>query len=105
MEHAATLTRKADMSGSPVFKIYDAGGIYQASAKEIEAAAAVVSLYGEGSRIRYTHSHVVWVEGQDGRASDSYDSTSRIVWDRIMAMQKRQYAKSCIQTGTQKVTT
>jgi hypothetical protein len=64
------------MSASPRFKVYDAQGVYQSACKEPEAAAALVSFYGEGATVRDGHSHIVWVEGEDGNAGDSYDDTA-----------------------------
>ena len=64
------------MAGAPRWKVYDANGKYQAATKEIEAAAALVSFYGEGSKIKLDHRNVVWVEGEDGEAGDSYDAVA-----------------------------
>lgn len=71
------------MAGSPRFKVYDATGKYQASCKEIEAAAAVVSFYGEGATIKDGHTRVVWREGVDGDAGDSYDAVAEKVWASV----------------------
>jgi hypothetical protein len=72
------------MAASPKFKVYDATGTYLAACKEVEAAAAVVSLYGDGSTIRTGHSkrHTVWTEGADGEAGDSYDEVVEVVAER-----------------------
>ena len=71
------------MAASPRFKVYDSAGLYQAACKEIEGAAALASFYGEGATIRDGHQSIVWTEGQDGCASDSYDATAEIVASRI----------------------
>ena len=62
------------MAGSPRWKVYDSDGVYQASCKDTEAAALIVSFYGTGSTIRDGHSTVVWTEGvtHDGYADASY---------------------------------
>jgi hypothetical protein len=63
------------MAASPEFKLYDAAGTYQAACKQPEQAAALVSFLGDGATIRYGHTKkdIVWTEGVDGAASDSYD--------------------------------
>ncbi len=61
------------MAASPRFKVYDSHGTYQGAVKEPEAAAALVSFYGDGATIRDGHTHIVWLEGTDGHAGDSYD--------------------------------
>ena len=63
------------MGASPKWKIYDAAGHYVASCKEPEAAACLMTLYGPGATIRWAHSwqSVVWQEGHDGTAGESYD--------------------------------
>lgn len=70
---------------APQFKVYDAQGVYQAAAKEIEAAAAVVSMYGPGSSIRLGHTKVVWREGVDGDAGESYDNVAVHVRGQVSA--------------------
>jgi len=71
------------MAASPEFKIYDSAGTYQAACKEIEAAAALVSFYGEGATIRHGHKLVAWTEGVDGAAAESYDATRNHIADRL----------------------
>lgn len=77
------------MAASPQFKIYDQQGTYQAACHEVEAAAVLVTFYQEGSTIRHGHSKkdIVWTEGLDGCASDSYDETGQAIYSRI-AQQK-----------------
>ena len=69
------------MAASPKFKIYDAAGQYQASCHEPEAAAVLVSFYGEGSTIRDGHPNkcIVWTEGKDGEAGESYDHVAAVI--------------------------
>ena len=43
-----------------------------------------MDLYGEGSTIRYDHRLIVWTEGIDGRASNSYDNTREIITQRLL---------------------
>ena len=72
---------------SPRFKVYDEDGKYQAACKHAEAAANLVTMYGDGSTIRDDHGPIVWREGpnHDGCGFNSYDGTARVVWDRIQA--------------------
>ena len=82
------------MSGSPKFKIYDCNGDYMAATKEAEAAAVLVSWYGDGATIRYEHGPVIWREGAEGApATDSLDGTSETVWSRINARRQLRFAK------------
>ena len=69
------------MAAAPQWKVYDAQGSYQASCKEIEAAACLVSLYGEGATIRDRHGPVVFTEGVD--QADGYDQVAALVLSRI----------------------
>jgi hypothetical protein len=73
------------MASTPEWKVYDYDGTYQAACKDIAAAACLVSFYGERSTIRNGHSLVVWTEGTDGIASDSYDLTTSTIYLRIQA--------------------
>ncbi len=70
------------MAGTPRWKVYDKDNKYQASCKEPEAAGAVVALYGGGATIRDGHTKVVWTEGTDGWAGESYDAVALLVYDR-----------------------
>ena len=69
------------MAASPQFKVYDSQGIYQAACKEIEAAACLVSLYGEGATIRDRHGPVLFTEGVD--QNEGYDQVAALVLSRI----------------------
>jgi hypothetical protein len=53
------------MAGTPKYKVYDSEQEYQASCKRAEDAAALVSLYGDGSTIRLGHGIVLWREGAE----------------------------------------
>lgn len=72
------------MGASPKYKVYNPRGEYVASCKYPELAAAVVALYGQGATIRLGHSKrsVVWEDGVDGDASDSYDAVAEMVYGR-----------------------
>lgn len=63
------------MAASPFWKIFDAHGKYQASCHDLGAAAALMAFYGDGATVRTGHTkrHIVYTEGKDGIASESYD--------------------------------
>jgi len=69
------------MAASPRFKIYDSSNQYKAACHEPEAAAVLVSFYGEGATIRDGHREraTVWAEGRDGLAGDSYDHVAQMI--------------------------
>lgn len=64
------------MAATPRWKIFDSHGKYQASCHELEAAAALMAFYGDGSTVRTGHClrHIVYTEGKDGLSSESFDS-------------------------------
>jgi hypothetical protein len=69
---------------SPRWKVYDKIGNYVAACKDIEAAAALVALYGDGASIRDRHTGIVWREGKESTpAFESYDTVALTVWGRI----------------------
>lgn len=74
------------MASTPKWKVFDRHGVYVASCKEIEAAACLMTLYGEGATIRAGHqkSSTVWTEGDegDGYAGDSYDAVAALALSR-----------------------
>jgi hypothetical protein len=63
------------MGAAPRWKVYSGTGDLRACCKNLEEAAAVVGLLGEGATIRDGHlkRRTVWTEGNDGYAADSYD--------------------------------
>ena len=73
------------MAAAPRFKIFDSQGEYMGACKEVEGASALVSFYGQGATIRSGHSKktTVWTEGADGRASESYDATNKVIIWRL----------------------
>ena len=73
------------MAAAPQWKVYDYQGYYQAACKEIEAAACLVSFYGSGAVIKNGHSKIVWIEGTDGLASQSYDAVAAAVEKKLNA--------------------
>jgi hypothetical protein len=70
------------MAASPPYKCYDDDGVYQASTKDSTLAAAIMACLPEGARVKF-HGRVVWVEGRDGCAADSYDNAALVMDQRI----------------------
>lgn len=70
------------MAQSPALKVYDPNGKYIGSAKEVLGAAVMAQVYGEGSTIRLGHSRVLYTQGKDGDACESYDSTGALMVER-----------------------
>jgi len=70
------------MAASPRFKVYDSSGMYRAACHEPEAAACLVSFFGDGATIRDGHQKKLWVEGVDGCAGESFDRVAQIVIER-----------------------
>ena len=81
------------MAGSPCLKVYDAHGKYMAACVQFEAAAAVVSLYGDGATIRYHHGPIIWREGTDGHAGESYDHVAIVGRARVERYHQEHLAK------------
>jgi hypothetical protein len=77
------------MAGSPIWKVYTDANEYIASCKYLEDAAILVA--GQGSAettIRYGHArtHIIWTEGKDGKAFESYDAVAVIGLARVEQM-------------------
>ena len=88
------------MAGAPVFKVYDAQKKYQAAVKEVEAAALLMNLYGDGATIRYGHGKVVWTEGAEEQpAGESYDFVGDTIVKRLGPIAARLGYKSAEEVG------
>jgi hypothetical protein len=84
------------MSAAPRFKVYTKDGEYVAACKYAGDAAAVISgTLGEGATIRdgHTKKSIVWTEGVDGCAGESYDHVADIVETRVAARAEAFLAK------------
>ncbi len=82
------------MSGSPKFKVYNPSGEYIGCVKYAEDAAALVALYGDGAKVKYQHSKVLWHEGQESiGAGESYDEAGTIIRTREHGMHAASFAK------------
>lgn len=73
------------MGASPKWKVYDPSNQYVASVRDTDGASLLMDLYGDGSTIRLDHKMIVWTEGKDGRASESYDNTATKIQQRLMS--------------------
>jgi len=75
------------MAAAPFWKVYDAEGNYEAACKTPESAAALVAFLGDKATIRFDHSKkcVVWTEGADGQAAESYDAVAIKCQERLDA--------------------
>ena len=73
------------MGASPKWKVYDASNQQVASVRDTEGASLVMRLYGTGATIRLDHRRIVWTEGADGNASESYDETAIKIQERLMS--------------------
>jgi len=71
------------MATTPRFKVYNPSGEYVAAVKHPEDGAAICAAYGPGSQIRDGHKRVVYEDGKDGDAGNSYDEAAAVVLSRI----------------------
>lgn len=71
------------MAASPEWKVYDPAGVYQAACKDLAAASCLASFYGHESTIRLRHHRIVWTEGKDGIAAESYDFTHSHIFNLL----------------------
>ncbi len=76
------------MAGSPAYKVFNRDREYIAACKHVQDAACLCALWGEGATIKHS-GRIVWREGVDGHAADSYDVVATHVsykiweyWDR-----------------------
>jgi len=74
------------MAASPKYKVYTSAGEYVAACKYAEDAAAVASLYGEGSTVRSGHRKVLFADGIDGiSGGESVDDAAALIHERERA--------------------
>jgi len=71
------------MAGSPKYKVYDNDGVYVASCKSLEDAAILVGIgYTDRGTVRLGHGPILWTNGVDGNAADSYDGAAHTMAQR-----------------------
>lgn len=63
-------------------KVHEPNGDVIAEVYDYAAGALLMSLYGNGSTIRYRN-RILWLEGADGEGAESYDTTSLTVERRL----------------------
>lgn len=74
------------MAGTPYLKVYTPGKKYVAACKHASDAAALASLHGPGSTVRYGHrvKDTVWTEGEEEvEAGESYDRAAATIIGRV----------------------
>jgi len=79
------------MAQSPKYKVYK-GKEYIGCVKYAEDAAALVALQDCGS-VRLGHAYVLWTEGADGNAGDSYDAAAELIHQREREANEKAFAK------------
>ena len=65
--------------------VYEPSGSKIAEVWDYAAGALLMSLYGNGSSIRYKN-RVLWEEGIDGEGAESYDTTSMMIDSKLIDM-------------------
>jgi len=72
------------MAAAPPLKIYSSDNEYLASVKTLHYAVMFVSGV-KGGTIRLGHSKrdIIWAEGVDGKAGDSYDAAAELAASRV----------------------
>lgn len=74
------------MAAAPKYKIYTPAHGYIAACKFAEDAAALVAIQGDGAEIRdIDHRTVLFKQGTDGDAGESYDAVAEIVRERLLS--------------------
>jgi hypothetical protein len=61
---------------------YTPDGYLIANCADHMSAGLLMSLYGDGSTIRYKNA-ILWTEGVDGEGAQSYDGTMIKVYERL----------------------
>lgn len=80
------------MASSPIWKVYSSDGEYIGCVKNAEDAACLVALRGDGAKVRYDHSFVVWNEGhEDQPAGESYDFAADVMLRRVRERSPRRW--------------
>jgi len=65
------------------YHVFNAGGIHVASTLHVEEAACLMSFLGEGATIRTVYETIIYTEGKDAKAWESYDEVVNIVFDNL----------------------
>ena len=69
---------------SPKYKIYTPDNEYIGCVKHPSDAAVLVSVQGDGATIRIGHAKrdIVYTEGVDGQAAESYDNVAELILEK-----------------------
>jgi hypothetical protein len=65
--------------GQPPQAADDAPLCIKATTNDPYMAAMIVSLLGKGASVRLYRDHVLWTEGEDAHAGDSYDDAADVI--------------------------
>lgn len=76
------------MATTPRWKVFDDRGEYVASCKYPSDAAALVGLRTSGATVRDGHRVVVFEQGRDGDAGESYDLAALLIQIRARLADK-----------------
>jgi hypothetical protein len=77
------------MAASPPFKVFNPEGVYIGSTKFASDAAVLVSVQGDGAKVKYQHQHTVWTEGSENiKAAESYDAVATTIDKRVAALRR-----------------
>ena len=68
---------------APQWKIFDQTNLYMGSLHDATDAAAVIANYSKGAQVRFGRKDVVWTEGDDGFAGDSFDGAVEKMFERL----------------------
>lgn len=83
--------------GTPIYKVYDADGNYQAACRDTYLSAACIVVLGTGATIRYDHSVVVWTEGAEAiEAGESFDTVAEVVAGRVLDYRVKTHRRYCV---------
>lgn len=72
------------MAASPKYKIYDVSNEYIAACKYPTEAAVLMAFLGAGASVRLSTSvkSILWLEGENYRAGESYDFAAYTIIDK-----------------------
>lgn len=68
---------------APQWKIFDQTGLYMGSLHDPTDAAFVIANYSTGAQVRFGRKDVVWTEGVDGMAGESFDVAVALMFCRL----------------------
>ena len=89
---------KLDRPRAPQWKIFDQTGLYMGSLHDPTDAAFVIANYSKGAQVRFGRRDVVWTEGDDGFAGESFDTAVALMFCRLedIRLQRRKAHEKAI---------